>query len=238
MIDLKTIEQFDPISLSEMDSVSLMNRTDTKYVLSYSELASILTEIKDDYRILEINGNRISSYQSLYFDTLELKFYFDHHNGRVDRYKARIREYIESGLFFLEVKHKYKGRTNKKRIKLDGFEEELSMESLSFVHGIMPGELKLVDTLWNSFKRITLVSKRDKERMTIDLDLAYKHGDWSFQERSLVIAEVKQERVDRNSVFMQAARRNGVRPMRLSKYCIGMARRNGGEVKCNNFKPK
>ena len=74
--------------------------------------------------------------------------------------------------------------------------------------------------------------------MTIDIGLTYEHNGWSFSESNLVIAEVKQERVDRSSHFMVAARNMGIRPMRLSKYCIGMVRNLGGELKYNNFKPK
>ena len=69
--------------------------------------------------ILQIDGKRKHDYKSLYFDTEDRKFYNDHHNQRVNRYKVRYREYVDSGLVFLEIKCKNnKGKTIKKRLML------------------------------------------------------------------------------------------------------------------------
>ena len=65
-----------------MDSVRLMNRTDTKFVFELDLLAKVLDEIKPHYYVLDINDKRMSSYRSLYFDTDDFEFYFEHHNGR------------------------------------------------------------------------------------------------------------------------------------------------------------
>ena len=82
-----------------MDEVKLMNRTDTKFVFEYSLLQKVLNEIKDHYYVLNIDGVRLNAYRSLYFDTDDFKFYFDHHNGK-NRIKVRYREYMDSGLCF------------------------------------------------------------------------------------------------------------------------------------------
>lgn len=220
-----------------MDEVKLMNRTDTKFLLTKSQLEEVLEIILNEYRILEVNGNRISSYRSLYYDTPENRLYYDHHNGRVDRHKVRYREYVESKLCFLEVKHKYKGRTNKKRIKKERIEETMQPDSKQFL--IDTNNLKddLVPSLWNGFNRATLVNKHEPERMTIDFDLSYAWGDWKHTEDNLIIVELKQERVNRNSPFMKAAKSMGIRPFSISKYCIGMVLKDR-ELKYNNFKPK
>ena len=109
-----------------MDSVKLMNRIDTKFVFEIELLKKALQEIKEYYYILEIKGLRMSAYRSLYFDTDEFKFYYEHHNGKTNRNKVRYREYLESGLCFLEVKHKNnKGKTIKKRIKVDKISQQI-----------------------------------------------------------------------------------------------------------------
>ena len=100
------LSSFDSISLNEMDEVKLMNRTDTKFIFEYSLLQKVLNEIKDHYYVLNIDGVRLNAYRSLYFDTDDFKFYFDHHNGKKSRIKVRYREYMDSGLCFLEVKKK------------------------------------------------------------------------------------------------------------------------------------
>jgi hypothetical protein len=63
---------FESISLNEMDGVKLMDRSDTKFLLSEEQLFGIFSDFKTDYRILEIEGQRISRYESLYFDTADL----------------------------------------------------------------------------------------------------------------------------------------------------------------------
>ncbi len=87
-----------------MDSVMLLNRTDTKFILNQSTFRNVLEQVTNDYRILCINDKRKASDRTLYFDTNDSKFYHNHHNGKENRYKVRIRKYIDSDLCFLEVK--------------------------------------------------------------------------------------------------------------------------------------
>ena len=96
------LSSFEPISLNQMEEVKLMNRTDTKFVFEYSLLEKVMEEIKAHYYVLDISGVRLNAYRSLYFDTEDFKFYFEHHNGKKNRNKVRYREYINSGLCFLE----------------------------------------------------------------------------------------------------------------------------------------
>ena len=100
------LAQFDPITLEEMESVKLMNRVDTKFVASLSQLASILELAKAEYYAQQIEGIRINRYDTLYYDTPELTMYTQHHDRRMVRQKVRIRTYVDSdGLTFLEIKN-------------------------------------------------------------------------------------------------------------------------------------
>ena len=236
-IELESLSQFQPITLSEMDEVKLMNRTDTKFVFPRTILVKVLKILSESYRVLEIKGNRISSYQTLYFDTDDFQFYLDHHNGKGDRFKVRIRNYVESDLFFLEIKNKYKGRTDKKRIKLKGFEDEFSSDSEKFVKGIVGDDVNLKAKLWNSFSRITLVNQAEKERLTLDLNLGFSWENTEANFSSIIIGELKQENVNRNSLFYTLMKNNGISPNSISKYCIGAISLNP-DLKYNNFKSK
>lgn len=221
-----------------MDSVQLLNRTDTKYVMSKNQLLEILNEITEDYFILEIEGNRLNSYKTLYFDTKDKLFYLNHHNGKPNRYKVRMRKYVDSGLCFLEVKHKSKGRTNKKRKKINDFNLELSSKKSELISKIFKKEMKLEPSLWNSFTRITLVNKTEKERLTLDLSLNFESMNGEvLNVDHLVIAEVKQENINRNSIFVQKAKKMRIRSSSMSKYCIGMALMDE-KLKSNRFKSK
>lgn len=232
------LSSFDPISLSQMDEVQLMNRTDTKFVFEYSLLEKVMEEIKAHYYVLDINGVRLNAYRSLYFDTEDFKFYYEHHNGKKNRNKVRYREYIDSGLCFLEVKKKNnKGKTIKQRIKVAEIPKNMTEEGNRFVHEIMGRDDALVAKHWNMFSRITLVNKHIKERLTIDIDISFKGEKTESALEKMVIAEVKQEKVNYASTFMRVIKKNGVRPFRISKYCMATASLFP-LLKKNNFKPK
>ena len=232
------LSSFDPISLNQMDEVKLMNRTDTKFVFEYSLLEKVMEEIKSHYYVLDIDGVRLNAYRSLYFDTEDFKFYFEHHNGKKNRNKVRYREYIDSGLCFLEVKKKNnKGKTIKERIRVAKIPTSLTEEGNRFVHQIMGRYDALVAKHWNKFSRITLVNKHIKERLTIDVGITFEAEQRHSQLDNIVIAEVKQEKVNYASTFMRVIKKHAVRPFRISKYCMATASLFP-KLKNNNFKPK
>jgi len=232
------LDEYNPITLQEMDGVALMNRTDTKFIFHKTQLLEILKMVRSDYRILEVNGNRTSKYKTLYFDTSELDFYTKHQNGKKNRYKVRSRKYVDSDLTFLEVKFKNnKGRTVKTRVTIDDFELELSQNSNDFISETSGRDFNLRPTLWNSFKRITLVNQELPERLTIDLDLAFEYDDEHKGMKNLVIAELKQEKASRKSPFALAVKKLGIRQDRISKYCLGVAMLKE-DVKKNAFKQR
>jgi hypothetical protein len=238
MIEInKILSDLEPISLKEMDAVKLMNRTDTKFAFNINHLASILEKCKPNYRVLEIKENRLATYKTLYFDTKNHTLFLDHHNEVGYRYKIRIRNYVESNLFFLEIKKKIKGRTDKNRIKLDKFYEEFTSEQNQFITESTGDNLDLIPTLWNNFSRITLVNKNIPERITLDLGLSFTNKNKTFPFEKVVIAEVKQERINLHSPFIQILKLFGIRETSLSKYCVGSLYCYKG-LKYNNFKEK
>ena len=238
-INLKNhIDSLASISLKEMDAVSLMKRTDTKFVIPLSKLIAILKEVRNIYKVLEIKEDRIMTYSSMYFDTPTTKFYLDHHNGRVNRTKIRIRNYVESDLFFLEIKQKDgKGVTNKNRIAISGFEPILSEVSKDFIKNTTSQEFELAPTLVNKFNRVTLVSIESQERVTIDLGLTFSTEGNSKKFDELVVIELKQERFNRKSAIVKSLHQFGFNPYSMSKYCIGMVSLYE-DIKYNAFKKK
>lgn len=235
--EIANMQSFKHISLGEMDEVKLLNRTDTKFVMRRSLINELFQPLSEAYRCLNVEGNIISRYKTLYFDTPDHHFYMTHHNGYLNRYKVRIRKYVESGIFFLEIKNKRKGRTIKSRIRVSGFEEELSADSKAYIGEVMGDSLPLESKLYNSFGRVTLVNNEEQERLTIDFDLGFQWKNQEHQYDHVVIAELKQDGVNRNSLFYRLMKENGVRPTGMSKYCLG-AMSLDSELKYNNFKPK
>ena len=84
---------FSPISLKEMDNVSLLRRVDTKFLTTEKKLLEILSLISSDYNILDIDDKRLMKYSTLYFDTNDKILYKHHHNKKGDRHKIRMRKY-------------------------------------------------------------------------------------------------------------------------------------------------
>jgi hypothetical protein len=215
-----------------------MKRTDTKYTININSLDQILNDLKKDYEVLEIKDKRIMSYSSVYFDTSKFKFYFDHHNGRVNRTKIRQRKYVDSGLTFFEIKQKNgKGETIKSRIRIPDFDLDLSQNLKDFMFETTSKKFDLKPSLWNGFNRITLVNLKDNERATIDLNLSYHMNDSVKNYSNLVVIEVKQNRFDRKSVIVKTLKKYRFNPYSISKYCIGMVNLYK-ELKYNLFKEK
>ncbi|WP_319590042.1 VTC domain-containing protein [uncultured Draconibacterium sp.] len=222
-------QQFDAISLNEMNEVALLNRFDSKYQLSVSKLYEVLKAIKNKYYILEINGKRIHSYQTMYYDTGADTLYTNHHNGKLNRMKIRKRAYMDSGLVFLEIKKKNnKSKTKKLRMIAENKTASFSAKELHFLSENTDFDFHLSNfTLpvknFNSFERITLVNKDFSERCTIDIHLVSYSKSKKLELGNMVVVELKQGRVNEKTPLCLALNNYRIKPCGFSKYCIGRA---------------
>ncbi len=230
---------FNTISLTEMDKVKLMDRIETKFVLSSKQLPHILNQIKNDYKVVEFNDNLMPAYKTVYYDTENLFFYNEHHRKRKDRYKVRFRNYIDSNITFLEVKHKKNGRVNKQRIKVENEQFTLNKEDEDFLKGANIYKSDLTLKLTNHYNRITLVSNRSVERVTFDMNIKFQYKDSKSSLDNVVIIELKQPTLSRETAIYKALRDLQIKPYNVSKYCIGIIKTYGTDaVKYNRFKKK
>ncbi len=232
------LENFETIGLEEMDAVQLMNRVDTKFTFNESKLNEFLPLLASDYRILKVDNSLITNYESLYFDDKKLTSFGDHQRKKINRFKVRFRKYLNSGISFLEIKHKVNGRTEKTRIPADDITTEMNSNQKDFVKSIGV-EGNLSPSLMNRFSRITLVHKTIPERLTLDINISYEWEGKKKKITDIVIAELKQHKAQRNSAFYQLMKKHLIRPLRISKYCIGMIQMyENGTIKYNRSKKK
>ena len=95
---LDIVSSMKPISLAEMKEVRLMNRIDTKYVVTADQLTQILHGVCGQYYAQEVEGHRLSPYRTVYYDTTELTMYRIHHDRHLVRDKVRVRTYVYSSI--------------------------------------------------------------------------------------------------------------------------------------------
>ena len=242
------LQQFAPISLGEMEGVKLMNRIDTKYVVPMSLLPELLQMAESDYYVQQIDGKRTGGYDTTYYDTEDLDMYIRHHDRQLVRQKIRVREYVDSKLYFLEVKRKNnRGRTKKKRISLPSTrltpdmigqgKEPIRVDAFIAAKSRYLYE-QISPRLKTTFTRITLVNKQKTERLTIDFNLSFTNLRSGVQVTypEMVIVELKRDgNVPSPMLTIMLALR--IKQLKISKYCIGTALTTP-EVKQNRFKAK
>lgn len=238
MDNIKTIiSQFKKVSLSDLDKVELMNRVDLKFCFHISHAPTVFKLIQDNYSALEIDGETIFPYYNTYFDTIDNQMYLNHHNGKLNRYKIRVRRYNQTNVSFLEIKFKNnKGRTIKKRVVRNEFHAPFNEPELEFIQRITPysGE-QLRPKIANSFSRITLVNNNFTERVTIDFAPGFKNQSSEITLQNLVIVEIKQDKAGSANILTQILRELKLTDKGFSKYCIGRSLIE--DIKKNRFKP-
>ena len=232
------LNQFTPINVSEINGFDFSDLKEKKFILSAKKLKNVLEDIKDDYYVLEIKGNKIIKCTSEYYDTEDYKLYLAYHNGNGNRYLIKNNE-IE-GIKNNSIKIKFKsnkGEVSKVKQKTKNSDfgsaeiKEFLQENTPFNPDILKKMLK------NSYYRIVLIHKRNKEKITIDLDLVLSNMQDRIKLPYLAIVEVKQEKLSLFSDFILSLRKFNIQKTSLSKYCIGVALLNK-DVKKNKFKSK
>lgn len=225
-------EPFQPITLKQLNAkAAMLERLDNKYVVREAALKNAVASLATHFDILEIGDKRDFTYETCYFDDPKHSSYFDHHQGRRQRCKVRVRKYTDAQLCFVEIKLKDKrGITVKKRLDY-AVEKYGSLDASAWAHiHSAYSELygrEFSHALWPAieirYQRVTLVAKDGGERMTIDSNLVFSGADRSHA-------------VDENAFIIEtkSARGNGIADKILrslhqhptghcSKYCVGAA---------------
>jgi hypothetical protein len=218
---------FAGVSLEEIENAPSMNRVDIKYIIPATSLPDIMINLKNSFRILEIDNSRSFQYESTYYDTEDFLFYHQHMTGRLERYKVRYRKYLASDTAFLEVKiTTNKRRTVKWRIRTDHQHDlQKDVRSSGFLMKYLPQPSPVLGaTIKSSFDRVTLTDMSLNERITIDSGLSFSDMNGNnTQLPSISIIELKKERAGNRSELPGILKKFSVQPCGFSKYCYGAA---------------
>ncbi len=200
-------------------------RREYKFLVPLDLIPHILEYLKEDFKCLEHEEGGIFLYNSVYYDSENMSFFNMHRQKKLNRLKIRIREY-KSGKKgkFIERKTKTKGTyTSKKRSKIDSqFEDFMSKQFITDGinhHGLKRDDLS--EKVHIDYKRIFMVSRDFKCRVTIDFDI--EANDLNGKKAQLIpnfaVLEVKQEGLPKE--IMRFLRRNfKIRRKGFSKYCV------------------
>jgi hypothetical protein len=230
-----------PVSLGELEATaSLQQRTDRKYLATWEQLDELLTALAGDHASLQIDGARVFTYRSRYFDSDSLGAFRAHVQGRRRRYKCRARHYVDSDRYVFEVKLKgRRGETVKHQLPCSPEEYEaftarahaFASEWVQDAYGRPVGALG--PSLETHYRRLTLVAADRSQRVTVDFALTFDDGSGTVSQLDPghVIVETKGHGMgDADRVLRDL----GVRPVSCSKYCIGVGLLRD-DVKANTF---
>jgi len=224
------------ISLEQVEQdAALLTRVDRKYIVTQAELNDVLAEVSGALRVLEIDGERVFSYRSTYFDTPDLASYRAAAAGRTRRFKVRTRAYVTTGTSWLEVKLRdRRGQTNKHRVE-HLLEHELDVRATSFLDGfdqVRPYVVMMQPSIATTYERATLLCSAPPgrgvegaaQRVTIDVGVTCRHPDGTpiASLRDHLIVETKSH-TSQPGPLDRALWRVGARPVPISKYAIGVA---------------
>lgn len=220
---------FRAIGLEELDErAALLRRVDVKYVVDGDAFAELCEQLRGDHEVLELDGRRTFHYETVYFDTPQLRCYRDHEEGRLPRFKARTRLYRDSERCVFEVKMKVgEDETDKRQIDHPPDERAaLTDRAARFLGETLrekqidpPG--KLEPSLHTEFRRTTLAAAARPDRLTCDVDLELRRGELRGRlEPGLIVLETKSENGE--SLADAALADLGIEPIALSKYRAGI----------------
>lgn len=228
----KSIEGFSPISLEQMnESMTLMSRKERKFVCDEDKLAELIEAMKDEYRILTINGLDVFSYNNFYMDTKEYEFYHTHQEWSKVRTKVRTRQYCDSWLYFFEYKQRHDNQITKYRYDIAPEDHgRVTLEWVRFFQGLFESIYQekfkklLFPVLNNTYNRITFCRNSNDERITVDFNIQYFDPERPGNTHNLKNVAIIESKAD-----VQPAPSDDLlsklwltEQHACSKYCVGM----------------
>jgi len=231
VVDLDTLVEY----------AALMERTDRKYIVPVSTARALVDAISDTHRVLKINGRRYTTYQSLYFDTADLRSVQAHIQRRRRRWKVRTRLYVEDALCRVEVKTK---DNNGATVKVMGDSDPSRFGSLAgadrrFVQLHLAGHADadvsaLLPAAEIDYTRSTLADVDAGTRVTIDWNLATRTTmGAAWLDAGHVLVEVKGQSTSTRADQVLSELR--ARPQRFSKY-VAAASTTTPRIPDNDFR--
>ena len=192
-------------------------------------LPALLDRLPARLAALDIDGRRIFDYESVYFDTRELHALPPPRAGQTQALQGpdAAATATPATRCSRSSSRVARGQTVKERLPYD-FQRrgELTREGRAFLDAVVgraygshgadawPG-------LTTAYRRATLVDLERRSRLTIDVNLGWSDR-WSSH-RADHLALIESKSLSGRGPVDALLRLMGVRPVRMSKYCLGVA---------------
>ncbi len=229
-------------------TIRKFNRFELKYVMTLQQAERFKSTLRD-YLVPDEHGNNNGRYalSSLYFDSPDLRCYWEKENGVKFRRKLRIRRYetgevlTEETPVFLEIKQRVDRVTQKRRVILP-YGEALRLCHDRQIPEYAPEDKAVIDEifsfLWRYNLRPASIVRYNRQaftgtmydiglRVTFDTSLSFQSQPLHLHEppsglpmlpANLAVMEIKaNERIPRWLTEMIAA--HNLQIVRVSKYC-------------------
>ena len=179
---LNRLSGFSPMTLTELNATaSYLKRIDRKFLMTEKQFLTILGDLSEDFKALEIDRKRVFLYDNVYMDTDDYLFYNQHQDKLESRTKVRTRHYTDAGdLAFFEYKQKEDGITKKFRYQFPAKEHgTMTKGKKRFFEGVFQSMYSekapdISPAMRTKYNRLTLVSATGEERLTIDFNISVK----------------------------------------------------------------
>ena len=221
------LHRLPTVDLARLEVIApLQTRRDRKYLVPLADAIRLVELLPDDTRVLAIGAARSFRYASVYLDTPELTSYLAAARGRPDRWKVRVRSYLDTGASVVEVKRRdRRGRTVKvRRAQPAALGPNLDDGGRAFVAGcagIGEQAAGLRPVLRTGYRRSTMLLP-EGDRLTIDVGLCTSTIEGPrVALGGVAIIETKSQGAP--CAADHALWRLGHRPVRVSKYCTSLA---------------
>ncbi|MFD0902791.1 polyphosphate polymerase domain-containing protein [Actinomadura sediminis] len=214
-----------------LDRAELQTRVDRKYLVPAELCAAMLPRLDGEYAALEIDGRRAFRYSSAYFDTPDLLTFRQHRQGRRQRYKMRTRTYMDSGECMFEVKLSgARNATDKRRMPYDAARRTtLDGTARAFLQDVLLSAYRtnppraVVTSATTDYLRSTLVQLSGPGRVTFDTALTCTDGEGTTIAADPDIVLIESKSAGGEGPVDRILRDRGVRPVKISKYCVAVA---------------
>lgn len=237
-MDHSILSKFKTVTLQDITEFGLMDRVETKYVMHKKDLISFISTLPPNLNLLTFNTDPVSIYKTEYYDTEHNSMYLDHHRGKLNRYKVRVRSYENTRTAYMEIKFKNnKGKTLKTRTDINFDNTHLMNDNLiEFVEKNSPYDLNLLKPyITTNYNRTTFIDMQNQIRLTLDTQLSFEDADKSQTFENLCILEIKKTSAEQTYIE-RTMHQLGYKEFSISKYCLAMASLKN--LKKNRFKSK